>query len=530
MVAPPRRVARARGQPSHPEQHHIEPASNQTFTVSPTTTTTANVGTTGQANVSYTVTGLNNAATYDLALFSCANVDTSTAAVKFLHSSNPGGTGNIALQGTISNNTTISVLNGAAVQNMGNTVNINDVSPSAGQITFTINSGNAGECIVPVLYGTADGNNDLNLGTNNQPTDSFGVGGAANFVNLAMAGVFGSYNANGGQAPSDGVTAHSGMTFTANNGWGDLTYTYKTTDSFFTWNATTGKYVASTEAAFAAALSVGDTVAGIYQPTGTSTFVLWDQAPAAPGNLTAATPSGVNAGKAGIQLAFTKSDSFATVGSYNVYRATAIQPTMTGQVPTCPTASSAFAKLGSVTATDALNTVGTYTFLDGTATVPPTATPTNPEYCYKVTAVDGTSESAASAVGPFTATAATTATGAPAFATGAVVGTTTTVTVQYASTIALGTVDTDGSDYTVTYTVAGTTYADAVTGAAATAIALSGSVPAHGQVVLTVTTAIPSGAVVVVHVQKGTDTDTVSNGATTPLFQATTDAIEMIAS
>jgi hypothetical protein len=34
MVAPPRRVARARGQPSHPEQHHIEPATNQTYTVS----------------------------------------------------------------------------------------------------------------------------------------------------------------------------------------------------------------------------------------------------------------------------------------------------------------------------------------------------------------------------------------------------------------------------------------------------------------------------------------------------------------
>ena len=68
--------------------------------MSPTTATTANVAT-GPANVSYTVTGLNNTATYDLALFNCANVDTSTAAVKFLHSSNPGGAGNIALQGAI---------------------------------------------------------------------------------------------------------------------------------------------------------------------------------------------------------------------------------------------------------------------------------------------------------------------------------------------------------------------------------------------------------------------------------------------
>src|SRR5665647_1657714 len=148
-----------------------------------------------------------------------------------------------------------------------------DISPSAGQITFTINSGNAGECIVPVLYGTADGNNNLNLGTNNQPTDSFGVGGAATFVRPATAGQFGNYNNYQGdppvlQAPDGAVTAHSGMTFTTDQG----TFTFKTTDNFFTWNATTSKYVASTEAAFAAAVSVGDNVAGIYQPTGTSTF------------------------------------------------------------------------------------------------------------------------------------------------------------------------------------------------------------------------------------------------------------------
>src|SRR5665647_14202 len=153
-----------------------------------------------------------------------------------------------------------------------------DISPSAGQITFTIQSGQPGDCIVPVLYGTADANNNLNLGTNNQPTDAFGVGGAATFVRPATAGQFGNYQAtNPDSGPNGAVTAHSGMTFTTSDG----TFTFKTTDNFFTWNATTSKYVASTEAAFAAAVSVGDNVAGIYQPTGTSTFVLDNIAPAA---------------------------------------------------------------------------------------------------------------------------------------------------------------------------------------------------------------------------------------------------------
>src|SRR5665647_102237 len=169
-----------------------------------------------------------------------------------------------------------------------------DISPSAGQITFTIQSGLAGECIVPVLYGTADGNNNLNLGTNNQPTDAFGVGGAATFVRPATAGQFGNYQAtNPDSGPNGAVTAHSGMTFTTSDG----TFTFKTTDNFFTWNATTSKYVASTEAAFAAAVSVGDNVAGIYQPTGTSTFVLENVAPVVPGAVTSVTATTPNVGK-----------------------------------------------------------------------------------------------------------------------------------------------------------------------------------------------------------------------------------------
>jgi len=242
------------------------------------------------------VTGLDNAKTYDLALFKAANVDSSTLTVKFLNSTNPGGTGNVAVQGTTS--ATITVINGVAV----GAANLKTgVSPSGGQITFTVTDTTAGDSVVPVVYDVADGNDNLNLGTNNQPTDLFGVGGAANFVKPAVAGVFGGYDATTGAAPSSAVAAASGDTFTV-TGLG--TFTYKTTDLFFMYDSTkagAAKYVASTYAAFHLATSVGDNASGIYQPTGTSTFVLDDAAPVAVTGLAQQTADGVNVGKAGIR-------------------------------------------------------------------------------------------------------------------------------------------------------------------------------------------------------------------------------------
>ena len=488
---------------------HIEPTSNQTYSVTPTTATTVDIA---SGNIAYTATGLDNTKTYDLALFSCANVNTSTATVKFLNSTNPGGSGNVAVAGT-TGGATITVLNGVAVGTPAATAFA--VAPSAGQITFTVHDTTAGDCVVPVLYGTADANNVLNLGTNNQPTDAFGVGGAANFINPAAAGVFGGYTA-GGAIPTAAVTAVSGMTFTS----AGLTYTYKLTDSFFMYDGTaTVKYVASTEAAFAAALSVGDTVAGIYQPTGTSTFVLNDIAPAAPTGLAKQTSSGANLGKAGVTIIWTDSTT-ATVASYNVYRATAIQPATTGAPVTCP-AASVFAKIGSVANVTAATTYG---FFDGTATPPPTAS-VNPSYCYKVTSVDEAGdESLAASVGPLVADEALVAAGVPTFiATGNTLGGvgTYTILVHY-STAAVGAVDADGSDFSVVYFGAdGIGRALTVTAASAATNAVTiTATAANGAPAAPV-----SGSHVIVTAKAGADLNTVSDTLTVPKFQAVGDSV-----
>lgn len=370
-------------------------------------------------------------------------------------------------------------------------------SDANGNVTFSVQTATtAGDSYVPVVYDNADKDAVLNLGTDNAPTEAFGTGQETTTYKAAQAGSFG--NGGGAVQPASTVTSVGNNTFTTSDG----TYTYKSTDQFYDYNGGTPK--ALTYSQFVSMLSSGDKIGGNYQPNGTSSFYLNDVAPAAPAVTSTTqgqtTPTGTNAGKGGVQISFNDSAT-DSVASYNVYRATATQPQIAGQTVTCPTvASGAYNKIGSVT--DTANT-GSYTYNDATAQQ---ATNGAPAYCYYVTSVDQTGEEStpSTVVGPFTATAPAAAT-APKFVAGATASGS-TVVVKYNEVIKTASVDTNGSDYTVTTTNSnGVSTARAVTAATAT----NSGLPSAGVVTLQLASAIPTGDTVVVTAKPGTDTNTV---------------------
>jgi hypothetical protein len=147
----------------------------QTYTVTPTAAQTVPVTNV----VQYTATGLGTVPV-DIQLFNCANVTNTSGTVTFPNSTNPGGTGNFAQQGV--NTGQITVLNGAPTGLPAGAPD-NGVTPVSGQATFSVTDATA-QCVTPVVFqqGAAGANqNLLPLGTNNQPTVPFGVGGSATF-------------------------------------------------------------------------------------------------------------------------------------------------------------------------------------------------------------------------------------------------------------------------------------------------------------------------------------------------------------
>lgn len=499
-------------------------SSNQTFTVSPAAAQNVNTSTTTQ----FTVSGLGTSPV-DIQLFSCANVSNSSGAVTFPNSSNPGGTGNVATPGTLANGETITVVNGAPVTP---TAADNGVTPTSGAVSFTVtNPATAGDCYVPVVFqqGTGANPNLLPLGTNNQPTVPFGVGGATTVISPAAAGTIGT----SATSPTLAVSRVSSTGITTASG----TYAYKSTDTYQL--EVNGTCATSTYSAFQAALTMGDTLGGVYNPTGTSTFCLGDVAPAAPATVTAA----ANATNGGATVSFTQPAATETadgITGYNIYVAPATAPATTGLPYTCPTSTSV--ALGSSPQTPpaspykVLTTVkatgaGTYTYND-TTSLPGASTTAPNAYCYAVSSV-ATSAAGTPQVGsarpanstaplpPGTTTATATAT-APApelpaaapttsgVAFSSATATASTVTVTYNQAINPGTVDLNGSDFTVAYTVSGITSQDAVTAATQTT----------PTVTLTVTSPIPSGAQVVVTSVTGSDGNTVCASGSTTTCQA----------
>lgn len=139
--------------------------SNQGFTVTPAISATQAAGSTRQ----YSATGLGSAPVA-VALFNCANavVDSSNN-VTFANSTAPGtANANNASPGSIGNDT-VSVSS--------------PVTPTGGAISFSVTGGSdASSCVVPVVFSAADGNQVLELNSNNQPTELFGAGGATQFT------------------------------------------------------------------------------------------------------------------------------------------------------------------------------------------------------------------------------------------------------------------------------------------------------------------------------------------------------------
>ena len=169
------------------------PGTTQTYTVTPTAAQTVPVTNV----VQYTATGLGTVPV-DIQLFNCANVTNTSGTVTFPNSTNPGGTGNFAQQGA--NTGQITVLNGAPTGLPAGAPD-NGVTPVSGQATFSVTDATA-QCVTPVVFqqGAAGATqNLLPLGTNNQPTVPFGVGGSATFGSPTTVPAFVSATAGGSQ-------------------------------------------------------------------------------------------------------------------------------------------------------------------------------------------------------------------------------------------------------------------------------------------------------------------------------------------
>ena len=508
--------------------------SNATYVLNPAASQTVNTSASSHGSAQFTATNVGSQPV-DLALFICNNVQSSNGGFTFA-GTNPGGSGDTAVTGTVSHET-VTVVAGNAVASPG--TQVNGITPSNGTVSFTVaNDGTPGECVTPVLYQQSSGDT-LPLGADNAPTVPFGVGAPTTFVVPAAAGSFG--GGGGSTAPTDTVTSFTANSFTTTNG----TYTFKAGDTYqiFQSNGLTASCTASSQSAFAAALSAGDKVGGNYQPGATSTLCLNDIAPAGPNSVTATQ----NTSAGGVTLAFV--DSTANdVTSYNVYRATASNQGITGVPYTCPSlpapmgsqaspqtppsGSTSWSKIGSVNDTTIGSATGnnSYTFND------PAPSSGTPLYCYAVTAVtpsaSGTQEStgvaantnstASSSSGGQTAGSqgiapapAPTSSGAPKFTSAAAQGV--TLTITYSQAVNPNSVDT--KDFTVTYGTSnsggGTQTNDAVQAA-------SGS---GTTVTVELATAVPTGNYALIKAAAGSDGNTVCAVGGTSSCQATTDQV-----
>lgn len=523
------------------------------FTVTAPTGNTAFSVTPGPGTVNTTppgvdqlnsATGLDTTKTYTIELFACANVHNgtgSTAGTYTFTGSNPGGAGNVAQPGTIADES-ITVVNSTATA--GGTI-IKNVIPAGtganGVINFTVHNNGTPECVTPVIFQDA-GTGILNLGTNNQPTVPFGVGGPTTFVVPASPGSFG--GGGGSVEPNGVVTADSPTTFTS----GGLTYTEKSGDTYSIYNSTVGTCQASTFAAFQAALTVGDRVGGNYQPTATSTFCLDDITPFPPQPVTvtpndSTQPAGntaTGAKQGGLTVSFTDV-SDANVTGYNVYRAQAPTPTIVGAPYVCPTYTptpgspqnpppSSYTLAGTVTA-PTTPPRGTATLYFNDTSVTATAAGSTNRYCYVVSSVAPNAGGSAQVGTGAVATPAPTAAGpTPAVAPGAATAPTfdaatkvldnQTVQVIYNQAINPVTVDPNGSDFTASYGTGpapAMQTADVVSAASSTNTGTTmGGMTMVGSVTITLATPVPAGQVVTITAKNGADTNTVcSNGSTT---------------
>ena len=475
------------------------------YTVTPTSTTNLNVAGGATKNQTYTVTGIPTGTNVDVVLYNCNNVTVAAGVATFNHSTNPGGSGNAGVQGN-PGSAAITQVNGTSVTPASG---LNNVSPgSGGTLTFQVTDSSAA-CVVPVVYDGSSSSNVLTLGTNNQPTLPYGVGGDANFFVAAPTG------------PVSG----SPITTTSPNGFTNSagTYTYSSSDVYQLM--TGGVCTATTSATFLARISVGDTVSGTYNPPPGgpgSTFCLNDIAPAPPASVTAV-PNGAAAGGVTVHWTGLGTATAPNITGYDVYRAAA---TPNGASFLCPSytppaspqtpPANGFALIGT-TPTVAATAATSYTYND--TSVQPT-TPTASAYCYSVSSVDGGGEigNGSTVAGPAVPSPAVS--GPPTFSSAVGTSATKTIVVTYNQPVLSASVDTDGSDFTVT---TGATAGGTQTAATVASASCAGT--SSTTVSIVVSTTLNAGDVATVTAKAGTDTNTVGSAATPETFQASGNSI-----
>ena len=475
------------------------PTSNQTFTGTPGSSL-VEVGTVTQ----FSFTGVTGSVV-DIALVDCANISTDDDGVTtFPNSSNPGGAGNVADLSGVDADNDITVVNGTA----GNRGQYADnVAVSNGTVTFSVTNTAPG-CYVAVVFADADNDNQIDLGTDNQPTEAFGNSGDIEVVPVEA----GDNSAINGTVQQVSPSANL---FVAS----DKTYYYDANDEFLLEAGAID--TALTLEQFEARISAGDGITGTYRsaPGNQSTFTLNDIAPAAPTDVVVKAPDGTNAGEPGLEVAFTESTT-PSVATYRVFRATATPPAITGQPTTCPSQTSgAYTQVGTVAADGDSVTGETVEFYDATAQTP-AAGETQPQYCYYVVAVDASGDVGpnSATAGPATAVPGDTS-GAPQFTSAVAPLGASSVTVNYDEAIDPASTDANASNYAVTVTRGGVT----------TALVEVSATDVDADTVTIAVTGIPGGTfqagdVVVVTAQNGLDGNTVLD--TTGVAQPVGDAVQ----
>lgn len=222
-------------------------ASNQDFTATPSETATNSVSATtddtsttenetNRGRRTYTVTGLDNAQTYDIALFPAENVTVAAGgAVTFADANDNNVADFTATSGRIE------LVNNAAPSTADANGVVLDVTPVNGTIQFTIDSTTPDQ-VRPVLFrdadnGSSDAAPDLDLDAANQPSELFAVGGQKNWTATAAPS---SANLGDGRVSTLDKTANvAGIDTGATPGDADydaadadFTVTYDANDSF----------------------------------------------------------------------------------------------------------------------------------------------------------------------------------------------------------------------------------------------------------------------------------------------------------
>ncbi|MGN6130764.1 MAG: cell wall-binding repeat-containing protein [Nocardioidaceae bacterium] len=348
--------------------------SNQSYSVTPQDKATLGATNDSKSERTYTVSGLDDTKTYNLALFEAKNVDTTSGQVKFADNEDANNDGtkegnDVADQGSPDARIT-SVNNGSAVSVTNTTV-----KPVNGTVKFTINSA-APDDVVPVVWlDSTTGKTGLDLNADNTPSEKFAVGGETVYTPQAAA--------NGTSATQTVVSNdEAANTFVGSTGATSTqrTFSYDSNDVYTDNN---GHQI--TMDAFEKALSTDDEVTPTYYYTDPSLVTTWKLNDLAPGNPTAvsATPT-KGAESTSLTVTWT-APSLGSPDTYNVYREKA-------GLQSSPTSLDDYTKVGTVSG-------DTTKFVDSGLTKSTT-------YYYTVTAVDQGDESTGN---PATPTSGTTA-------------------------------------------------------------------------------------------------------------------------